>query len=285
MWRADDRERLLRYLAGELSPRETTQLDERLLSDDDFLDRLEETWTNLLDAYAAGELSPGQRERLEKILRQSPTQTSRLQMARALMQQRQIAKPEARTTAKSSDWGFLWRAAVAVVCVAIAVTAVFYLKNRSQLKNPLAVMRGKVVSAPPRPNAKATQPSQPASSRQPAFALLLGTGVERGAGSIRSVVLPHGVEQVAVQILLPPQEASRRFDVHVIAPQNSAVRTISGLIPREMFSQRLVEFDLPARALASGAYIFRVYSEGRSSKTLVASYRVVITRSSNPSSR
>lgn len=285
MWRADGRERLLKYLAGELSPHESTELDERLLSDDDFLDRLEETWNDLLDAYAAGELGPGQKERLEKILRQSPTQTSRLQTARALLQQRRIAQPQAGTAAHASGRRWFWRTALAVICVAIAVTASFYLRRHSQHKNLLTATRGKAVSPSAGEKAKAAQPSAPDSARHPAFALLLGTGVERGVGSIRTVTLPDGLQEIKVQILLPPQESSRRFAVQVMSPRNSAVKTISGLVRREIFSQRLVQFVLPARELSSGLYTFRVYSEGRSRKTLVASYQAVLSRSANSSTR
>lgn len=278
MWRTHDRQHLLRYLGGELSPHETAEWDARLLSDDVFLDQLEEAWSDALDAYAAGELGLQQRELVERILRQAPTQTSRLQVARAMLRERQISNPDARAAAKSSGRGLFWRASLAVICVAIAVAAIFYLRSNSQTKNPLTGTQNMAPSALPGPKDHPAQPSQSASSSQPAFALLLGTGVERGSSSIRTVTLPHGLQAITVQILLPAQELSTRFEVQVIAPPQSAVETVSGLVARKMFSHRLVEFTLPARDLYSGLYTFRVYREGNSNKTLVASYQAVITR-------
>ncbi len=280
-WRINDRELLLRYLAGELSRRETERLDERLLSNDDFLDRMEDAWNDLVDASVAGELSQEQRARLEKILRQALAERRLLPLARAFKKEHPPGAAQAQAVAKSPGRGFLWRAAAAVICAAVVIGVVLYMKNAQHPKNlpgATAAMRSTNAPGEGAPSFRSRQPPLRAPSRQPAFALLLGTGVERGMSSSRAVTLPHGLKTIEVQILLPPQESSEQYYVQVVFPHHSAVKTVSGLIPEDVFSQKLVRFDLPALELPSGLYTFRLYRERRAQRTLVASYHEVIAR-------
>ncbi|MDE3180406.1 MAG: hypothetical protein KGM47_12195, partial [Acidobacteriota bacterium] len=158
-------------------------------------------------------------------------------------------------------WGFLWRTAIAMICAAIVVAIVFYVKNRTNPSSPLVATRRSAPASSPQNKPAASPPSAAsAPSGHPAFALLLGVGVERGG--VRSVNLPRGLKDLEVQILLPANETGKNYDVEVSFPYGSAVKTFSGLIPEDAYSQKLVRFSMPAANLESGLYTFQLYREG-----------------------
>ncbi|MDE3178570.1 MAG: hypothetical protein KGM47_02835, partial [Acidobacteriota bacterium] len=169
----DDRDLLLRYLEGGMNQDETDQMDARLLSDDDFLDRMTEARNDLLDAYAAGKLDGSQKERLEKILRRGSIERGPLGVARALQKVRSAAP--GTTPRPLRGWGFLWRTAIAMICAGIVVAIVFYVKNRTNSSSPLMATRRSAHASSPQNKPAASPPSAAsAPSGHPAFALLLG---------------------------------------------------------------------------------------------------------------
>lgn len=278
-WRRDYRDLFLRYLAGELSEQESRRVEERLLADDNFFDRMEEAQNDLLDAYAAGELSESQRKTVEAVLQADPAQQRRLRLARGLAHMGSPTPMKARATAGRSGRKFYWGALLALACAVIAVVTVLYVRSRSPVQRRLAAQKanGPTMSAPGSAS-QTTRPPQPASppAHTPAFALLLSPSVERGSNSNQVVTLPPGLRSLEVQILLPRNESGKRYDVQITFPQGAGVKTLKGLTLEEAFSERLVRFQLPATGLPTGLYVFRLYRENGKSPVLAASYQALI---------
>jgi hypothetical protein len=276
--RTDDQELFLRYLAGELGEEETSRLEQRLLFDDDFFDRMEEAQNDLLDAYAAGELSEAQRQRMESILRSNPAQNRRFRLARALQGMHPPVASQARIGGSRAGRRFLWRALVAVACAAVVAAIIFFVRARSRPKTQLVSNTGRIPSVA-RSGPPLSSPSQEVArpGHQPAFALLLGVSVQRGSAN-RAIMLPHGLRALEVQIILPQEESGTQFEVQVVFPHAAATKMVSRLVPEEAFSEKLLAFQLPATKLPSGDYSFKVYRGGGKEPALVAAYRVVIHR-------
>src|SRR5580704_1183901 len=79
-----NREWVLRYVLGELSEDETRQADESFFADDTFAGMLDETYRDMLDAYAAGEIEGAEKERVERAFFNEPHQAGRLRILRAM---------------------------------------------------------------------------------------------------------------------------------------------------------------------------------------------------------
>ncbi|MGH9397755.1 MAG: hypothetical protein ACRD18_13000 [Terriglobia bacterium] len=283
----NDQKLLLRYLLGELKADEAAKLDERLIADDELLDRMEEAQNDLLDAYAGGKLSPEQRERVEKALLHSSGQLERLRMARSLEARQPIAAAP-RAVPESRARSGAWRLGLGLACVAAVIAfAVFLGRGRfrhggrigignepaSVASNPAAKMPAPASSSPP---AGESTSAVPMPQKAP-FVLLLGAGVMRGDGALANVTLPRGLKTLEVQVLISSHETASHYDVRVLSAKGNLIRTLSGLTPKEILSQRLLQFQIPVSDLPTGIYDFRVFRIGAGSN-LAASYRARLRR-------
>jgi len=80
----DSDEMITRYLFGELSDLEQTQLEQHYFADAQTFERLAEVETDLVDSYARGRLSPQMRERFERGYLVSPGRRARVRFGGAL---------------------------------------------------------------------------------------------------------------------------------------------------------------------------------------------------------
>ncbi|MGH9352675.1 MAG: hypothetical protein ACRD2G_11030 [Terriglobia bacterium] len=296
----NDRELLLRYLLGELKPDEMARLDERLLTDGEMLNSMEETLNDLLDAYAAGELRPEQRERVEKALLRSSSQWERLRFARAL----RAAKPSdgakaaaAAAAAKPRLWSTKLRVAVAFACaVLIAIGAAYWIRsvrhestvntqNFSSSKRPagtagqipLTSQGSRAPQAQSRPQLAEAPPSVGHPHEAP-FVLLLGTEVLRGSNAVRTVTLPRGLGALEVEILLDSREPAQRYAVEIESPQGAVIKSVEGLAPQRVLAQNLLRFPVGVESFSRGVYQFKIYRQSPAGPTLEASHRIEVIR-------
>jgi hypothetical protein len=273
----NNRELLLCYLLSDLAPEKLSEIDARLLSDDAFCDGMEEAYLDLLDAYAAGELSEAQQVRVRRALLSHPLGERRLRLARALETQTPLARKAVKATS-SSLRGFLWRAAVAVACLVIVAAAVSYLRPRARHATSGRQSPVSTATTTSSAGAKSALPGHPGKT---AFAILLGPAIERGAGALRIVVVPRGIREVEVEILLPAGETGMLYQVRVQSPRGATLNRFPGLTPRLVFSHELLQFHLVASQLAPGLYTFRVYRKSGASTVPLSSYQIEIERQPN----
>lgn len=100
-----------RYLLGDLTSEERQQIEVRLLTDDEFHERVGIIEDELIDEYLYGELPDNERQRFDVMLRSVPELYWKLQLAKDL-RTRVVSKrstrvaPPALETSKESSW---WR--------------------------------------------------------------------------------------------------------------------------------------------------------------------------------
>lgn len=82
-----EQHQLRNYLLGRLDDHGEDQVEQRLLSDDEFFEELELTESELLDQYVYGRLSEEERVLFEKQLLQTPEQREKLTFAMALKEE------------------------------------------------------------------------------------------------------------------------------------------------------------------------------------------------------
>ena len=136
-----DREDLLtRFLLGETTEHERAEVEDRLLSDEEFYERLLAAEGELVDAYVRGELPAGERARFEESFSFSARRGERVEFARGLLEsatrlhEQESATPRAAALASEESPGRSgWLASLfalppalryALAAVALAVMAV-----------------------------------------------------------------------------------------------------------------------------------------------------------------
>lgn len=107
----EEREELRKYLLGELSPEtQVEQLEERLLTDDEFFEEYEIVKDELMDAYLGGELGARELEQFEARFKSSPQRRRELKFASAF--RRHLSEGAEETSAEPdgerSRPGLLW---------------------------------------------------------------------------------------------------------------------------------------------------------------------------------
>lgn len=276
----DNRKLLLQYLLGELKPEDAAKLDERLLADASLLDSMEDAQNDLLDAYAAGDLDAEQCKRVERALLRSSRQWERLRLARSLRAQKPSGSAlRAAAVSKPRPWSFkIPIFLVAAACTAAIIVGLIDLPEFQRSKNePENIASGgrPAPAARSKPQTQSGLQLSQGAPRAAPFVLLLGAGVTRG--SIRSAKVPRNLDRLEVQIVLGADEAANRYDVVIESSKGQAVASYHDLAPNEIFSHRLLRFQIAARSLPTGVYVFRVYRQGPP-ESEAAAYRVDLSR-------
>lgn len=88
----DNDQLMIRYLLGEASEQERTQIEKQFFADDNFFEHLLTIEDELIDCYVRGKLPPHDREQFEKHFLASPEMRRRVELAKHLM--RAISKPQ-----------------------------------------------------------------------------------------------------------------------------------------------------------------------------------------------
>ena len=100
-------EMMTRYLFGELSEAEQSQLEARYFTDAQTFDQLTQLETELVDSYARGRLSTRMRERFERAYLGNPDRRARLRFGEALaakLDEIAASRVAERTGVGGSSW-------------------------------------------------------------------------------------------------------------------------------------------------------------------------------------
>lgn len=268
-----DREWLLRYVLGELSEEETQRADGRFFSDDTFASILDETYRDVLDAYAAGEITGNERDRTEKAFFAGPYQDHQLKILQAM----RPAPEKVTAAAPRAKRPWLWSVKPAAVFAALLGLAIIIVWQRNGEKNRQAVERNTPVEAP--------IPSQtPETSKSPngdqtaknVYTILLLPDVNRGNEASKSWFVPLSVDEIVFQIVLPRNEAGETFDVRLDRGKDRA-RVFSGLKTQTMDGQKFLEFRVASASFPADDYAVDV-SESSAPKKPAEHFVVHVTR-------
>jgi hypothetical protein len=262
---ANDENRLVRYLLGQMPQEEQAEIEERYLADPDFHQELRAAERDLIDRYVHGELV--EREQFEKSFLASPRRRQKVEFARALMRtldKQQTAAERPQVIPERSSW---WTAAVQFLklqtaapawiaaAAAIVILAGVWLLMRGgaeQTPNPM-------VQTPPQqqPEVPPTPPPGPTPAPVRVATFFLTPGLVRSAGDETPVVTVEANVGVSLQLLLESADF-KTYRAVIRTAEGSEVWRQDQLTVRDTASGQAVAVDPPVGRLNAGDYTVRL---------------------------
>lgn len=306
----DNEELEKRFLLGNLPEPERAQVEDRVLSDNDFYQKLLITEDDLIDAYARGEMPATERALFEQRYLNSRQRSERLEFAKMLynsVSSKADTSAPVPEPAQSVSWwrslsgslfsgrrslGFTMAAAVALLIVVLAGAWLLIERARTR-PAPEQAQTGQPTPVPPRESppqiVEAEEPSsntQKETSQIPAretakrttpviatFTLLPGT--VRGESGAQ-LTLPAGTTEVRLQLGVEGE------------PYKKYLATLSTPEGRKVWSRRVTDkpsmksghltLSFPANLLKDGDYVLEIggtNADGKWESVADYSFRVV----------
>jgi hypothetical protein len=285
-----DKEHLLnKFLLGQLSEDERAAVEDRIISDDDFFERLLVAEDEMIDAYTADELSAGERKLFETQFHSAPHNLERLEFAKTLRQSLVEKRGESKSdVGVRSGWSTLiqhfrfnrtlpW--ATAMVLLALAVGAIWIFINRTRVDDgsqqvlnqptpsdsvPLVPKQDNVtepgkVLVTPTPQL-VPSPSLQNNSKEPArpvtATFILTPGLSRDAGSARNLIIPPGTTQIQLRLPLEQGMSTDFKNYRVLLSLAEGASVWSGAV--KPAGDRTLVMNLPARLFRRGDYVIEL---------------------------
>jgi hypothetical protein len=241
-------ETLRRWLLRRLPTNEAEALEQRLLQDDAFGERLREAETDLVDDLAHGRLAGDERALAADYFAATPHDRARLRFATVLARAHELHPAAARfgdddrhaarraPADRRVRWAPRGRPAVAagilasLCAIAIAVVGLHW--------------RGGVAPGPAATEATVT----------------LMADRQRGAQS-ETVRIPSGATKIRLQLEVDAADPAARYTLSIDEGQPNALM-VRGLAAREAGAYRFVETGVDAKTLADGPHRVQVAIEG-----------------------
>ena len=234
-------ETLRSWLLGRIPLQQAEQLEQRLLEDEDFGQRLRAVENDLLDDFARERLQGEERERAAQYFAATPADRARLRIARALAAiagaapasrathpHRRDATPGHRVHGARGRRVFAVGVFASACAIAIAVVGI-------RLRTP-------------------------EQAAVPAMTITLMDSQQRGAQTARLLV-----PRTAANLRLQAEVGASAPDAHYtlrIEDADAAIFTAKDLVPRVTGPYQFVEVTLPSALLATGLHRVRVVSQG-----------------------
>ena len=254
---------LERYLLGEVSDDERTEIEEGYFADDGLFDQLVDLQNDLVDAYARGTLPPADRKRFEERFMTTGSGVARTEFARALQQKIGKRTPDKNVSFRK----FAIAAAIAIVVVA---GAWIEYSVRQRQTPPIAKSQPQVrhIAAPPAPVQAQAQPAPIQATQAPAalVTVLLTPGGTREGEAAPPLVLRPAPQVVRVELVLD----NDRYDAYAAKLEDVEGRVLwkeQSLRATTAKSGRTVTVSVPAKLLPPGDYIVALQGirEGKAS--------------------
>ena len=298
-----DKEQLLnKFLLGQLSEAERAAVEDRIISDDDFFERLLAAEDEMIDAYTGHELSAEERRLFETQFHSAPHNLERLEFAKTLRQSLVEKRGESisglevksRWSRFVQDFRFnrplAWATAMVLLVVALGAIWIFINRNGIVDENQLALDQpapggftpvspqqdnvpepGKVLVTPPPVPSPSVQKNAMEPARPVTATFILTPGLSRDGGSARNLIIPPGTSQIQLRLPLE-QGASTDFENYrVLLSLADGARVWSGAV--KAAGDRTLLMNLPANLFRRGDYVLELKGVTPAGKTeAVAEY-------------
>ena len=239
----DDEQRLIRqYLMGEPGP-ERERVEERMLADPDFFERVLMVEEGLFEDFVYGGLSAPEREGFKEHLLASPLQVNKLEIAKALKNYPAVErKPGAWWVGSFTTEQKLGAALAFAVLLLLGSFAGYMMLSREPLEKELARLN-----------------SQPAVSGRPDQSVYTETLTStrfRGPGAgdeEKRLTIPPGTEVVLLQLALEG-DPSESYGLTLMRNGERRPPSVNGLKPASADGANVLPVRIPARALTPGYY-------------------------------
>lgn len=278
---SNDRELYLAYRLGDLSKAERDPIEDRMLGDSEFSDRMQEAEYDLLDDYRAGRLSRAVRLQVERAFNHD--ELGQL-LTFAL---RGTGKHATALSRPASRFSLTFRLACAVTALLLIAVGGWVLAVRLHSGTGLPTQSARTSPAPsssPQSSSPSSTPTAGSSSHLPGetAVLLLAPTVTRG-GTSAQLELHPATRTVTVQWVVPSDLAGRTF-LLLVQQNGKEVAAVPASNVQHVGGSDVEEFSLP-RAVFSAAgprvhYAFLVRKSGIAPAT-VAEFAVRVSGDSN----
>jgi len=300
---SQDDKLIARYLLGELSEDEQTQVEERAFSDKDYFLHVRAVEKDLIDEYARGELPGPGRLSFERRFLASEHRRRQIEFARAFTQVAAEGPEVARSvTATSGSWwqscsrfwrgsNLAFRFSLAGVALIIIISGVWLLLGTSQSRSeqartqptpqttpqsqqsaaPLPVIdqNAQKVASPAPPPGKEASPAPP---QQPVIAsLLLLPGTSRGQETLPQLTIHPATAGAQLRIGIDKEEPYTQFraELHTTAGKFIARQNLKAQSSRD---GRIIVWLIPAGQLNSGEYELSLSGTSKQGQTEAVGY-------------
>lgn len=257
---------LRRYADTELAA-----VEDRLLLEDGFAERLREAEYDLLDDYAANCLDAGERADVERHLLVTAGDRDALRVAKALARRRAAApaRPDTanQTTAgprplkdtESAPWRWSARPWWSVAAAA-TVAGTFLLAGLLPRWRDHRVVGSPVLSQAGPPSAAVDGKDDGVAARSSTATVLLLAEVERGTTG-RPLRLAEQLQGVRLQTELPGPSVAASYELVVTTGSTGVPFIARGLAPRTSGAYQYLEASVPRAVLSSGRHEITIRPE------------------------
>jgi anti-sigma factor RsiW len=281
--RFDDDKLIARYLLGELSEAEQTQLEEHAFSNSDYMHHVRAVEKDLVDEYARGELSGPEREAFERRFFVSESRRRQIEFARALMQVSRET-PAIASSAATSWWNALilfGRGLNPALKFALAALALFMVigglwlfrestrspREQAQIQPPSEATPRAQENATPKSTAEQRAQNEPQATPSPAnhpegrgtpppvvASLLILPGTSRGAESRPRLTIEPATSTAQLRVVLESGDEYKTYGLQLRTISGKVVRSQTGLTAHAGRVGRAVLLTVPANLLTTGDY-------------------------------
>lgn len=266
----NQREKIRRYLLGELLEPEQAALEDEYLNDDESFERMVAVENELVDGYARGRLTERERQQFEGHYLAHPDRRERADFARALrarLDQHAAAAAEPVSWRRklldlfqTDNWQLGMASAMAVGLLTLGIGSYFLLKRSGPGLQKVAVSETPTPSVPAPPSVQppvgAPSPAAPEKPRPVFASLVFVAGGLRGEGDAATpqLNLSSDVDFARLQVRI------RRLDY---ATYRASLRSAAGaevwnqarIKSRVQGPEEIITLTIPANKLAAGDYI------------------------------
>ncbi|HKP37292.1 MAG TPA: hypothetical protein VJT71_10565 [Pyrinomonadaceae bacterium] len=266
-------ETLRQYLLCRLAESERANIDQLLLADNAFAERVEVAESQLIDEYASGELDPREQELFMSRFMTTDERRQKLRLSSALRQYAQPPSPVVQET-RSTWWAAFseffsftpatgWATVGSFALLLLVLGLAWWLTTRtSHIEPPVAKQQATPAVSPlpetsPAPIAQASQPEdQPtpetaAPATVASFVLL--PGALRSGGEMTRVVVPGGERDIVRLNLVLEADGEGTYQAELATAEGQKVMVRSGLKAVRNGHNKII-LTVPARLLHTRDY-------------------------------
>ncbi|HEX6732920.1 MAG TPA: hypothetical protein VF074_23065 [Pyrinomonadaceae bacterium] len=279
---------IIQYLFGRLLPDETGRFDELGFVDNRFIEALNATEIDLIDAYVSGELEGQLLDQFESIYLRSPIKREKVELARALLEHgRRFAPQSAQNQFENSLPSFIgwrWRTGLAAAASIILVVVAWVVLNNARLfpakeddqasnqatednrnqpakpqqpqQSPAAKQAPVQMDGPPNAAQSKSETVAPPTKTRIATIVLLPQ--MRGATDTPAVSIPTSTEYMGIRLELEPNDYSVYKVVLLDRPGGAVLWRSGRLSGQTRDGGKVLELRLPAKIFKSRSYVLRV---------------------------
>ena len=260
---SNDRELCLAYRLGELSQAERDPIEERMITDSEFSDRMQEAEYDLLDDYRAGRLNSAERLQVERAF--SRDELRQLSIF-ALRRNGEHAPVPSRPGPRFS-LAFRFACAGTALLLIAAAGSVIAVRFHSGTVLPKNVARTSPASASsPQDSSPSSTPTAGSQSHLPGetAVLLLAPAVTRG-GTSSQLELHSATRNVKVQWMVPSDLSGGTF-LLLVQQNGKEVAAVRATNVQHIGDSNVAEFSLPRTIFSAVGphvhYVFLIRKSG-----------------------